>query len=111
MTTGARARTMAAGSGSLLVYGRRRRAAGDPMRGYRFSPDRRLAERDMLDLADALALQLHDSLGSRVYLLPRTDVAELIRAYVDDLDAEDRHDISWMIWHLFQDAREMEPPG
>jgi hypothetical protein len=80
------------------------------MRGYRFSTDRRLPERDMLDLADALALQIHESLGSRVYLLPRSDVAELIRAYVDDLGAEDQHDISWIIWHLFQDAREMESP-
>ncbi len=80
------------------------------MRGYRFSTDSRLPERDMLDLADTLALQLHDSLGARVYLLPRTDVAELIRAYVDDLGSEDQHDVSWMIWHLFQDAREMESP-
>jgi hypothetical protein len=64
----------------------------------------------MLDLADALALQIHASIGSRVYLLPRADVAELIRAYVDDLSAEDQHDISWMIWHLFQDAHEMESP-
>jgi hypothetical protein len=80
------------------------------MRGYRFSTDRRLPERDMLDLADALALQIHESLGSRVYMLPRTDVAELIRAYVNDLSAEDQHDISWIIWHLFQDAREMESP-
>jgi hypothetical protein len=80
------------------------------MRGYRFSTDRRLPERDMLDLADALALQIHESLGARVYLLPRTDVVDLIRAYVADLSPEDQHDISWMIWHLFQDAREMESP-
>ncbi|NTW96953.1 MAG: hypothetical protein HGB28_00165 [Oscillochloris sp.] len=78
------------------------------MRGYRYSTDRRLPERDMLDLADTLALQLHESLGARVYLLPRIDVAELIRDYVSDLSPEDQHDISWMIWHLFQDAREME---
>ncbi|NNJ09368.1 hypothetical protein EKD04_003400 [Chloroflexales bacterium ZM16-3] len=81
------------------------------MRGYRYSTDRRLPERDMLDLSDALALQIHESLGSRVYLLPRTDVAELIRTYVDDLSPEDQHDISWIIWHLFQDAREMEDAG
>ncbi len=78
------------------------------MRGYRYSTDRRLPERDMLDLADTLALQLHESLGDRVYLLPRLDVAELIRDYVDDLCAEDQHDLSWMVWHLFQDAREIE---
>lgn len=81
------------------------------MRGYRYSTDRRLPERDILDLADALALQLHESLGDRVYLLPRFDVAELIRAYVDDLNPEDQHDVSWIIWHLFQDAREIEGIG
>jgi hypothetical protein len=80
------------------------------MRGYRYSTDHRLPERDMLDLADALALQIHESLGPRVYMLPRTDVAELIRAYVTDLGPEDQHDISWIIWHLFQDARELESP-
>jgi hypothetical protein len=77
------------------------------MQGYRFSTDRRLPERDMLDLADALALQIHQSLGQRVYLLPRSDVAELITPYVDDLTPEDQHDLSWMVWHLFQDACEM----
>ncbi|MFV9503153.1 MAG: hypothetical protein AB4911_01165 [Oscillochloridaceae bacterium umkhey_bin13] len=78
------------------------------MRGYRFSTDRRLPERDLLDLADLLALQLHDSLGPRVYLLPRSDVAELIHPFVDDLVAEDQHDLAWIVWHLFQDASEMD---
>lgn len=77
------------------------------MRGYRFTTDHRLPERDMYELADALALQLHESLGQRVYLLPRADVFELIEPYVDDLARDDQHDLSWMIWHLFQDACEM----
>lgn len=81
------------------------------MVGYRFSTDRRLPERDMLDLADVLALQIHQMLGSRVYRLPRTDVLSLITPYVDDLADQDQQDLSWMIWHLFQDAREMELHG
>lgn len=77
------------------------------MHGYRFSTDDRLPERDMIDLADALALQIHQSLGQRVYLLARSDVLELIIPYIDDLSHDDRHDLSWMVWHLFQDAREL----
>lgn len=78
------------------------------MHGYRFSTDRRLPERDIIDLADALALQIHETLGPRVYLLPRADVSELIAPYIDDLAPEDQQDLSWMVWHLFQDAFEME---
>lgn len=80
------------------------------MQGYRFSTDRRLPERDMLDLADTLALQIHTSLGPRVYMLPRGDVYELIAPYIDDLTTEDQQDLSWIVWHLFQDARELDPP-
>lgn len=78
------------------------------MQGYRFSTDRRLPERDMLDLADVLAVQVHQTLGPRVYMLGRGDVAELIRPYIDDLAADDQHDLAWMVWHLFQDACDME---
>ncbi len=78
------------------------------MRGFRFSTDNRLPERDMLDLADALAVQLHQTLGPRVYMLSRLDVLDLILPYIDDLAEEDQRDLSWMVWHLFQDAYEME---
>ncbi|MBP1465841.1 hypothetical protein EYB53_009005 [Candidatus Chloroploca sp. M-50] len=78
------------------------------MQGYRFSTDRHLPERDMLDLADILALQIHESLGPRVYLLPRSDVLELIAPYVDDLSPDDQHALSWVVWHLFQSAREFD---
>jgi hypothetical protein len=81
------------------------------MQGYRFTTDRRLAERDMYDLADALAIQLHETIGPRVYLLPRQDICDLILPYVDDLTAADQHALSWIVWHLFQDAREMELHG
>lgn len=81
------------------------------MIGYRYSTDRHLPERDMYDLADVLALQLHELLGPRVYMLPRADVLELISSYIDDLTPQDQHDLSWMIWHLFQDAHEEELGG
>jgi hypothetical protein len=81
------------------------------MVGYRYSTDRRLPERDLIDLADVLALQIHETLGPRVYMLPRHDVLTLITPYVDDLVSADQHDLSWMIWHLFQDAREFEQHG
>lgn len=78
------------------------------MRGFRFSTDHRLPERDLIDLADALAVQIHQSMGHRVYLLSRLDVRELITPYIDDLAAEDQRDLAWMVWHLFQEAYEVE---
>jgi hypothetical protein len=81
------------------------------MHGYRYSTDRRLPERDMHDLADTLAMQLHELLGERVYMLSRQDIVELIEPYIDDLTPSDQRDLSWMVWHLFQDAREMELHG
>jgi hypothetical protein len=80
------------------------------MQGYRFSTDGRLPERDLLELADLLALQIHTSLGPRVYLLPRSDVQDLIAPYIEDLTNEDQQALSWIVWHLFQDARELDPP-
>jgi hypothetical protein len=85
-------------------------AEPDAMQGYRFSSDRRLPERDLRELADLLALQIHTSLGPRVYLLPRADIYQLICPYIDDLTAEDQQDLAWIIWHLFQDASELDPP-
>ncbi len=81
------------------------------MNGFRLSTDRRLPERDLLDLANALALQIHETLGPRVYLLAPGDVAQLTAPFVDDLTAEDRQDVAWIVWHLFQDAYELELNG
>lgn len=78
------------------------------MRGHRYSTDGALPERDLLELADALAIQLHDRLGARVYLLQRNDVAELVAPYIADLVADDQRIVPWVVWHLFQDAYEME---
>lgn len=68
---------------------------------------KRLPEHDLYELADVLAIQLHGWMGRRVYRLQRSDIAELIAPYVQDLVTEDQHDISWLVWHLFQDARDM----
>ena len=78
------------------------------MIGYRYTTDNRLPSGDMEELADALAIQLHGSMGQRVYLLSRYDIIELISPYIDDLVPEDQRALSWMVWHLFQEAREME---
>jgi hypothetical protein len=69
---------------------------------------RRLSNRDLRELADALAFQLHSLLGDRVFRLQRGDVAELIEPYIDDLESrEDRKALTWLIWHLFQDAHDI----
>lgn len=78
------------------------------MRGHRYTTDDRLPERYLFELADVLAIQIHARLGSRVYMLQRSDVIELIASFIADLTPEDRHTISWMVWHLFQDALELE---
>lgn len=78
------------------------------MRGHRYSSSAQLSERDLYDLADMLAIELHYRLGSRVYLLSRSDVADLVDPNISDLCAEDRQLLPWMIWHLFQDARDLE---
>jgi hypothetical protein len=81
------------------------------MRGYRFSTNKQLPERDLHDLADLLAMQLHGNFGPRVYKLHRGDVAELIEPYIDDLHAEDKRAVSWLVWSLFQDALDVEMSG
>lgn len=78
------------------------------MYGQRYSTDQHLPERDLHELADALAIRLHERLGPRVYMLQRGDVAELVTPYITDLAPSDRRAIPWIIWHLFQDALEME---
>ncbi|ACL25944.1 hypothetical protein [Chloroflexus aggregans] len=78
------------------------------MRGYRFTTDDRLPASDLQELADELAIQLHYALGERVFLLPRSDVAELIWPYIDDLHPDDQNDVVWLVWHLFQEAYELQ---
>ncbi|NJN65500.1 MAG: hypothetical protein HC884_01700 [Chloroflexaceae bacterium] len=70
--------------------------------------NRRLTSSDLQDLADILAMQMHAWLGSRVYRLQRSDILELAEAYIDDLTPEDQKAVAWLIWHLFQDAHEIE---
>lgn len=81
------------------------------MHGIRYTTGSGLSERDIRELADALALRLHDRMGERVYLLTRSDVAELVAPHIDDLGAEDQRAVPWLVWHLFQDALEADLNG
>ncbi|MCU0492833.1 MAG: hypothetical protein MUD01_14675 [Chloroflexaceae bacterium] len=78
------------------------------MRGQRYSTDGSLPERDLNELVDELAIQLHERLGERVFMLQRRDVAELVSPYIHDLVPDDQRIVPWMIWNLFQEALEME---
>jgi hypothetical protein len=68
----------------------------------------RLTAGELHDLADILAMQVHSWLGPRVYRLHRSDILELVEAYIDDLTPEDQKAVVWIIWHLFQDAHDIE---
>ncbi len=76
-----------------------------------FKQDGQLTDAELEELADTLAMQLHAWLGNRVYRLHRSDIADLIESYTNDLAANDQRTVCWMIWHLFQDAREMHRHG
>lgn len=78
------------------------------MRGFRYSSDKGLSERDLRELADVLAMKLHNKMGDRVYRLSRSDVSELVAPYTDDLVSDDQRAVPWLIWHLFQEAYELE---
>jgi hypothetical protein len=81
------------------------------MRGYRYSTNKQLPERDLHDLADLLAMECHSRFGPRVYRLQRSDVAELLEPYIDDLEADDKRAVAWLVWSLFQDGLELEMHG
>ncbi|NJO08214.1 MAG: hypothetical protein HC876_23410 [Chloroflexaceae bacterium] len=70
-------------------------------------PGKRLAQHELYELADILAIQIHAWLGKRALRLHRIDIAELVAPYIDDLTTDDQKAIHWMIWHLFQDARDI----
>lgn len=77
------------------------------MRGLLYSSDNHLPDYDLYELADALAVQMHNLLGARVFQLQRHDVADLIAPYTRDLAPEDQQTLPWIVWHLFQDARDI----
>lgn len=78
------------------------------MRGRQYSTNGTLPERDLQELSDWLAMRLYQRLGARAYRLTRQDVAELIEQYTEDLVAEDRHMLPWMVWNLLQEGMEIE---
>ncbi len=79
------------------------------MRGlfFRTDDDTALSENDLLALADALAVTVHNTMGQHVFWLTRQDIAELIEPYIGDLDEADRDALPWMVWHLIQAARDI----
>ncbi|NJK79354.1 MAG: hypothetical protein HC876_08560 [Chloroflexaceae bacterium] len=69
--------------------------------------DDELSEEELYELADALAMAIHKRMGARVFWLQRGDIADLIDRYVCDLQVDDQSTVAWMIWQLFQDARDI----
>jgi hypothetical protein len=78
------------------------------MRGRLFSTSKALPERDLFELADLLALQVYQRLGSRAYSLNRRDITELTEPYTRDLVADDRRAVAWLVWDLLQEGAEIE---
>jgi hypothetical protein len=81
------------------------------MKGLLYSSDDRLTDYDLRELADALAVQLHNLLGRHVFALTRSDIAELLQPYIEDLASDDQKALPWIVWHLFQEAREIVTTG
>ncbi len=77
------------------------------MQGWLYSSDDHLPESDLQELCDALAVKFHNLLGHRVFQLQRIDVAQLLEPYICDLSPDDQQTICWLVWHLFQDARDI----
>lgn len=79
------------------------------MRGlfFRTEDDTALSDNDLIALADALAVTVHNLVGQHVFWLTRQDIAELIEPYIADLDQEDQAAMPWMVWHLIQAARDI----
>jgi hypothetical protein len=78
------------------------------MRGQRYSTDGRLPEGELNELVDLLAMRVYRDLGRRAYALTRQDVAELVQPYINDLVAEDRRMIPWLVWDLLQEGMDIE---
>ncbi|HNP86575.1 MAG: hypothetical protein JST60_11480 [Chloroflexi bacterium SZAS-1] len=78
------------------------------MRGRQYATGGALPERDLQELTDVLALRLYQRLGPRAYRLTRQDVADLIDPYTNDLVAEDRSIVPWLVWNLLQEGMEIE---
>jgi hypothetical protein len=73
----------------------------------RLTYDASLSDHELGELGDALAMTLHNLMGNHVFQLQRQDVAALIDSYVCDLADDEREAVVWIVWHLFQNAREI----
>ncbi len=62
------------------------------MRGlfFRTEDDTSLSDEDLMALADALAVTVHNRVGTQVFWLTRQDIADLVAPYIVDLDPEDQ---------------------
>lgn len=80
-----------------------------PVRGRKYATGGALSADDLNELVDLLAIRIYERLGDSSFLLNRSDVAELVKPYIDDLIASDQQDVVWMTWELIQaGARERE---
>jgi hypothetical protein len=78
------------------------------MRGRMYTTDSHLVDQDIEELVDELAMKLYATMGPKVYLLSRRDLAELVTQYIDDLNPKDQETIPWLMWDLFQEGMELE---
>ncbi len=78
------------------------------MRGRKYSNESGMLDDDLEELADELAIKLYATMGPKVYLLGRADIAELVEQYIDDLTPADQEAVPWLMWDLFQEGMELE---
>lgn len=81
------------------------------MRGRTRTSHKSLPDRELRELSDLLTIKIYHRMGHRAYALSRRDIAELTEPYTDDLPAEDRRALAWMIWDLLQEGMELEFRG
>ena len=79
------------------------------MRGRKYASGGALPADDLHELVDLLAVRIYERLGDSSFRLSKSDVAELVDPYIDDLIPSDQQEVTWMVWELIQaGAREHE---
>lgn len=74
------------------------------MKGRYYTTDGSLTEEDLRELADEMAIKLGTSMDSKVVLLNRNDIGELIRRYISDISVDDQEAVIWLTWDLIQEG-------